>query len=166
MATDPLFNSQLSGRNIADRNVAERTYRRFDIESFDLRSALNFRWGVYRDTNPDPLVFGQVSYPLLRRRLAELQKLERRHRERVAAVSLDSAAQRLLGALDRETSIRWEELPDRAGSDWSEASRAAALLAGANLCDASPTRIRLSDYGDKLLAESSPADQAHAKVAG
>ena len=161
MAADSDFSSQLSGMHVAGRTPFGST-----LGPIDLHSSLNYRWSVHQGTNPDPLVFGQVSYPLLRRRLAELQKLERRHRERVAAVSLDSAAQRLLGALDRETSIRWEELPDRAGSDWSEASRAAALLAGANLCDASPTRIRLSDYGDKLLAESSPADQAHAKVAG
>ena len=166
MATDPLFNSQLSGRNIVDRNVAVRTFRAFDIEPFDWHSALNFRWGVYRDTNPEPLAFGQVSYLGLRRRLAELQKLERQHRERLAAVSLDPAAQKLLSALDRETSIRWEELPDRVQSDWHESCRAAALLAWANLCEASPTRIRLNEYGDKLLAESFPTDEAHAEVAG
>ena len=30
--------------------------------------------------------------------------------------------------------------------------RSVVLLAGANLCEASPTRLRLSEYGDKLLA--------------
>ena len=161
MAADSDFNSQLSGRNLP-----ETTRLGFRPDPFDLPSAPNVRWGVYLGTNPEPLAFGQIPFSWLRRKLAESQKLQRRHRERVAAVTLDPAARRLLGALDRETSIRWQELPDRAESDWSEASRAAALLAGANLCDASPTRIRLSDYGDKLLAESSPADQAHAKVAG
>ena len=92
-------------------------------------------------------------------------KLERQHRERLAAVSLDPTAQKLLHALDRETSIRWEDLPDRAEGDWSEASRSAALLAGANLCEVSPTRIRLNEYGDKMLAESPQTERATSKVA-
>lgn len=98
--------------------------------------------------------------------LDDLLKLERRHRERVAAVSLDPVAKRLLNALDRETSIKWADLPDKAEGDWSEASRAAALLAGANLCEVSPTRIRLSEYGDKLLTEDSEAVAAIPEVAG
>ena len=76
----------------------------------------------------------------------------------MAAVFLDQPALNLLNALDREISIRWENLPDRTKSDWSETSRAAALLAGANLCEVSPTRIRLSEYGNKLLAESTPIE--------
>ena len=101
------------------------------------------------------------------RQLDNLPKLERQHRERLAAVSLDPVAKRLLNALDRETSIKWAELPDKAEGDWSEASRAAALLAGANLCEVSPTRIRLSEYGDKLLAEESAhAAEAIPEVAG
>ena len=75
-------------------------------------------------------------------------------RERLAAVTLDPVAKRLLEALDRETSIRWEDLPEKADADWGEACRAAAILALANLCEASPTRIRLSEYGDKMLAKS------------
>ena len=71
---------------------------------------------------------------------------------------MDEHAQKLLHALDRETSIRWENLPDRVESDWSDASRAAALLAGAHLCEAGPNRIRLSEYGNKLLAESTPIE--------
>ena len=95
----------------------------------------------------------------------DLQKLQRQHRERLAAVSLDPAAQKLLNALDMETSIRWEDLPDKTEGGWSEAARSAALLAGANLCEVSPTRIRLTEYGDKLLAESPSADQANLEVA-
>ena len=101
----------------------------------------------------------------LRRELLDLSKLHRQRQERLAAVCLDRHAQNLLNALDRETSIRWEDLPHRADSDWSEASRAAALLVGANLCEVSPTRIRLSEYGDKLLAESSLISRAATEIA-
>ena len=90
--------------------------------------------------------------------------LHRQHSERLAAVSLDPVAKRLLRVLDRETSIRWEDLPERIEAEWEEACRAATILAIANLCEASPTRIRLSDYGDKLLAESSQYSQAYTSV--
>ena len=161
MAADSLFSSQLSGRNMAGK-----TFHRFGLESIDSSSSLYYRWGVYGGSSPEPVAHGQVDYFSLLRRLAYLQKLQRQHREHLAAIALDSAARKLLGALDRETSIRWEDLPDRVEGDWSESCRAAALLAGANLCEASPTRIRLNEYGDKLLTESADADQAHAEVAG
>lgn len=125
-----------------------------------------YRWSVHQGPSPEPLAFGQMGYIELVRQLVGLQKLQRQHRENLAAVSLDLAAQRLLSALDRETSIRWEDLPDRTDAEWSDATRAAALLAGANLCEASPTRFRLNEYGDRLLAESSLADEATAEVAG
>ena len=86
--------------------------------------------------------------------LGKLSKSQRQHRERLAAVCLDEHARKLLHALDKETSIRWENLPDRVESDWSDASKAAALLSGAHLCEAGPNRIRISQYGDQLLAES------------
>lgn len=73
--------------------------------------------------------------------------------ERLAAVSLNPTAKRLFDVLDKETSIRWEELPDKTDSEWSEVARAVAILSKANLCEASPTRIRISDYGDRLLSE-------------
>ena len=95
----------------------------------------------------------------------ELIKLERQRREREAGVWLDPVAPNLLSVLNRETSIRWEDVPDRAECEWSEATRAAALLVGANLCEVSPTRIRLSEYGAKLLAESSLTEQANNEVA-
>ena len=108
-----------------------------------------------------------MNYPTLASQFDNLPKLERQHRERLAAVSLDEAAKRLLNALDRETSIKWDDLPEKADCDWSEASRAAALLTGANLCEVSPTRIRLSEYGDKLLAEESvQVAEAIPEVAG
>ena len=93
----------------------------------------------------------------------ESAKLERQHRERLAGVWLDPAARKLLNALNRETSIRWENIPDRAECGWSEAARATALLAGANLCEASPTRIRLSSYATELLADM--AERASHEVA-
>ena len=86
-----------------------------------------------------------------------LRKLERKHGERMAGVALDPAARNLLGALDRETAIKWEDLPDRAGGDWPDAARAAALLSGANLCEATSTRLGLSEYGDRVLAEEHAA---------
>ena len=96
-----------------------------------------------------------IGFPHLANGFEDLSKLQRQHQERLAAVCLDESAQKLLHALDRETSIRWEDLPDRVESDWSDASRAAALLARAHLCEAGPNRIRLSEYADRLLAESS-----------
>lgn len=116
------------------------------------------QWAVRQEANSVPLASGQTDLRPFLTHLQHMTKLQRQHGERLAAVSLDKPALNLLNALDRETSIRWEDLPNRAESDWSEASRGAALLAGANLCEVSPTRIRLSEYGDKLLAESSLND--------
>ena len=118
-----------------------------------------------QDEGPIFVAPGQVDFSYQTSGFSELIKLERQRREREAGVWLDSAAQKLLSALDRETSIRWEDIPDMAECDWSEATRAAALLAGANLCEVSPTRIRLSEYGVKLLAESSLTEQTSHEVA-
>lgn len=96
--------------------------------------------------------------------VADLQKLQRQHRERRAAVYLDATAQRLLDALDRRTSIRWEDLPDVVQAEWRDILRSVALLAGANLCEAGPTRIRLSEHADRLLAGSALADQVNSEV--
>ena len=160
MMTDYFLNTEPSGTNLGRRPSFGYRYPQ-SIQNADW----SLRWSVHQDMNPEPVAFGRVGYLALIRRLAGLQKLERQHRERLAAVSLDPNAQKLLSSLDRETSIRWEDLPDRAEGDWSEASRSAALLAGANLCEVSPTRIRLNEYGDKLLAESSPSGRAIPEVA-
>ena len=106
----------------------------------------------------------RVEISAFTRWVADLQKLQRQHRERQAAVYLDATAQRLLDALDRMTSIRWEDLPDVVQAEWRDVLRSVALLAGANLCEAGPTRIRLSEHGDKLLAESVSADQVNSEV--
>ena len=143
-----------------------RPYPRYGYptESQLMQSAFRLQWKLDQNIGPSEqatVASGRIDFSpegilSFGNRLAGLMKLERQHRERLAAVSLDPSAQKLLSALDRETSIMWEDLPDRAECDWTEASRSAVLLAGANLCEASPTRIRLSEYGDKLLAESSP----------
>ena len=160
MITDSVYNTELSGANPDSRPPSGYGY----IQSIPYPQ-WSLRWGLYQERNSTPIAYGQVDFSALAGRVADLIKLERQHRERLAAVSLDPAAQKLLSALDRETSIRWQDLPDRAECGWSEASRSAALLAGANLCEASPTRIRLNEYGDKLLAESSSAVQANPEVA-
>ena len=121
-------------------------------------------WEVYQDSNPAPMASGQVDYLAFATRLKDLLKLERQHRERLAGVSLDPTAQKLLNVLDRETSVRWDELSAKTECIWGEASRSAALLVGANLCEVSPTRIRLNEYGDKLLAEAPSADEANREV--
>ena len=134
----------------------------------EVTSGWSFRWSVHRSVHPsinsEPTDFGQVDYFALQGRLAHLQKLEQQHRERLAAVALDTVAQRLLNSLDRETSIKWEDLPNRADGDWTEACRSAALLAGANLCEVGPTRFRLNEYGNKLLAESPQAGQTQPAI--
>lgn len=106
----------------------------------------------------------RVEISAFTRWVADLQKLQRQHRERQAAVYLDATARRLLEALDRRTSIRWEDLPDVVQAEWRDVLRSVALLAGANLCEAGPTRIRLSEHADKLLAESASADQVNSEV--
>ncbi len=127
----------------------------------------SLRWDVFRNSGSDvevPVVSGRVDLSALARWFVEMQKLERQNQERLAAVYLDPTARQLLDALDRKTSIRWEELPNMIEGEPHDALRSVVRLAGANLCEASPTRIRLSEYGDKLLAESSMDEQASSKV--
>ncbi len=119
------------------------------------------RWSVFINSGSDiedPVAFGQGDFLALVRWGAEVQKLERRNQERLAAVYLDPTARQLLNALDRRTSIRWEDLPDVIEGEPSDVLKSVGILAGANLCEISPTRLRLSEYGDKLLAESSTVE--------
>ena len=159
MVTESLLNTQPTGTNLDTRPSSGYFY------PLSVRYPhLVLRWGLHQDTNPVPFASGQVDFLAFARRAEGLLKLERQHKERLAAVALDTGAKTLLSALDRETSIRWEDLPDSVGGDWSEASRSAALLTGANLCDVSPTRIRLSEHGDRLLNESSPLELTKPQV--
>lgn len=163
MITDLLPTTEQPGTNLTTWSNFDNSLHQPNVQS---DPDLLLRWGVYQGMNTMPIDYGHVNYRAFASRFMELLKLERQHRERVAAVALDPAAQELMNALNRETSIKWDDLPDKADCDWSEASRAAALLAGANLCDVSPTRIRLSEYGDKLLAEeSAEASEALSEVA-
>ena len=162
MTINSAFNRALSGMS-----KSEKVLFRERSQSDDVPSKFYLELGAFGGPNTKPFgrfVFGREELHAFERWIWTLAKLNHQHSERLAAVSLDEAAQRLLKALDRETSIRWEDLPERAEADWQDASRAAAILAVANLCEASPTRIRLSEYGDKLLAESSQAGKAHKLV--
>ena len=127
----------------------------------------SFRWGVFSNSGSDvevPVAFGQwdLSESALARWVVEVQKLERQNQERLAAVYLDPTAQQLIDALDRKTAIRWEDLPNMVEGKPHDILRSVVLLAGANLCEASSTRLRLSEYGDKLLATG--AEQANSEV--
>ena len=130
-------------------------------------SHYSLRLSVFRNSGSDmevPVVSGQGDLSAFARWAVGLQKLERQNREHLAAVYMNSTARQLLGALDRKTSIKWENLLDEVKGEFPDILRSVVLLAGANLCDASPTRLRLSEYGDKLLAESSAAEQANSEV--
>ena len=161
MVTDYTFNGVLSGRR-KSRNIPLR----HRLQPKALPSSLSLKWQLYRGTDTVLLASGQEDYLAFVRRILPVMKIYRQQRERLAAVALDPTAQKLLDVLNQETSIKWGDLPDKADADWSEASRAAAILCVANLCEASPTRIRLSEYGDKMLAESSQLHQAHTRVEG
>lgn len=146
-------------------NLETKPFFGLDNMTEVMYGGLSFRWGVHQDPNPEPFVQGQADLHSFLLRVTDLLKLERQHRDRLAAVALDEDAQQLLNTLDQETSIRWEDLLEKTEGDWGVASRSAALLVGANLCEVSPTRIRLNEYGDKLLAESSMTDEAHTEIA-
>ena len=83
----------------------------------------------------------------------EKEKRERQHGLRMAGVWLDDGAVQLLTKLEEESSVTWESLPESVGSDsWEDAVRAALLLSCAGLCEAGRRRLRLSEYGVRLLA--------------
>ena len=75
-------------------------------------------------------------------------------RNRVAGAALDRAARDIFAHLDRETSLKWEDLNQITNTNWPDAARAAALLVWANLCQPGPTRIRLTETGISILNES------------
>ena len=157
MKTDSVLSTEPSGTNLEVGSY-------FSSGQKEVQSGW-FRWYVQPgDIDSEPTAFGQVDLFALQQKLAALQKLERQFRERLAAVTLDPVAQKLLDSLDRETSIRWEDLPNKADGKWSEACRSVALLAGANLCEVGPTRFRLTEYGDKLLSEPPLTGRTHSAI--
>ena len=141
----------------------EKTSSDNDYLTVPFHSHLSFRWDVFENTGT-LIASGQEGFLAFARWAVGLQKLERQNRDRLAAVYMNSTARQLLDALDRKTSIKWENLLDEVEGEYPDILRSVVLLAGANLCDASPNRLRLSEYGDKLLAESSAAEQASSEV--
>ena len=153
MLTDNTFSKMLSGGGMSNMIPVRHQFPTKGLPSDSI-----LKWGLYRSADSKPFTFGQTDYSAFVQRILPLVKLQRQQDERLAAVALDETAQKLLEVVNRETSIRWEDLPEKADADWGEACRAAAILALANLCEASPTRIRLSAYGDKMLAKSVQTD--------
>ena len=86
--------------------------------------------------------------------------MQRQNGDRLAAVYLDATAPRLLKALNRKTSIGWGDLPGVVGGEWDDVLRSVALLSGADLCEASTTGLRLSEHGERLLADG-PDSPSH-----
>ena len=118
---------------------------------------LPVRRGQWRSQQGNELfAFTQEDFrPFVRRIMAvhESQELQKQQGARLAAVSLDATAPKLLDALNRKTSIRWGDLPNVVEGEWEDVLRSVVLLSGANLCEASPTRLRLSEHGERLLAD-------------
>ena len=81
--------------------------------------------------------------------------LTNRQRNRIAVAALDEAARAIFTHLDRETSVRWDQLNEIADTNWPDAAKAVALLVWADLCQPGPTRIRLTETGVSILDESS-----------
>ena len=96
----------------------------------------------------------------------ELRARDMYRHDYMGAVQLNPTARKLFAALDRETSIRWEDLPDRCGEDWTAICKAVAVLSRAGLCEADQ-RLRISVHGIEstrwlrgVVAVEPPADSA------
>ena len=83
--------------------------------------------------------------------------LDRGQRDRVAEVAGDHTAQQVLDLLDHNTSIRWGDLAEQTGLVWPDVCRSVAFLTRAGICEPGPKRVRLSELGAILLAESTPS---------
>ena len=128
-----------------------------------LPSSLLFRWGLFEPRRDDPLVSGQADFVTISKWVIGMQKLERQKQERLAAVYMEPAVKRLIEVLDRKTSIKWEDLLAEVGGEVPELLKSLGLSAGANLCEATHNRLRLSEYGVNLLERSSLDDQTFVK---
>ncbi len=159
MRTPYVYHSETSATNLETNSPSD-----YGVANRSVFQPLSFQWRIVHDSKPTPVAYGQVGYLALVSRFSDLLKLERQIKERTAAVSLNSGALQLMDALDKETSIRWEDLPERSGGDWMEACRAATLLAGANLCDASPTRLRLTEHGHRMLGGAELSERMDSEV--
>lgn len=81
-----------------------------------------------------------------------LEKMRRRRRDALAGVYLDQNADSVLMLLNRVTAISWEELQRSLGIGWPETCRGVAMLASAGLCDVGSSTLRLSEFGDGVIA--------------
>ena len=86
------------------------------------------------------------------------RKLDRGQRDRVAEVASDQTARQVLDLLDQNTSIRWGDLVEQTGLAWPDVCRSVAFLTRAGICEPGPIRVRLSELGAILLAESTPSE--------
>ena len=94
----------------------------------------------------------------------EWETQETRRWEYQSGVLLNDAARRLLAALDRETSIEWENVAEKSHNDWADACQAVAILSRSGLCEASRSRLRISTYAcewlKRLTSEPAPSEEA------
>lgn len=75
-------------------------------------------------------------------------------RKRSAGVALDQAASMLVAVLDEKTSVRWIDLVEHTNLTWPDVCRGIAVLVDAGMCQPGPSRVRLTETGASILAES------------
>ena len=88
----------------------------------------------------------------------QARELDRGEGDRIAELAGDHTAQQVLELLDQHTSIRWEDLVELTGLAWPDVCRSVAFLTRAGICEPGPKRVRLSESGAILLAESKPPE--------
>lgn len=118
----------------------------------------SFVWAIVRSetgSNQFTLLSYGIGYPtLIAQRLGSLRKLEWHIQDRIASVAFDEAATKILQLLDRETSLRWEELSRQSELEWPDVCRGLSILASAQMCDVGSARVRISEVGDRMLSAS------------
>ena len=89
---------------------------------------------------------------------ASSTNLSLRQRKRLAGVALDQAASKLFAVLDENTSVRWVDLVEQTDLTWPDVCRGIAVLVDAGMCQPGPSRVRLTETGASILAESRGAN--------
>lgn len=84
----------------------------------------------------------------------KIHTLTNAQRNRIAGAALDEAARAIVAYLDRETSLKWEQLDEITNTNWPDTARAVALLVWADLCQPGPKRLRLTETGISILDEA------------
>ena len=87
----------------------------------------------------------------------QARELDRGKRDRIAEVASDPTARQVLDVLDQNTSVSWGDLAEQTGLVWPDVCRSVAFLTRAGICEPGPKRVRLSELGAILLAESTPS---------